>query len=573
MVLLRRLPFFAALASAASVQTHSNCKNIPGDPGWPAAKEWQQLNTTVSGRLIATVPLASVCHTKGPFAAYDATACATLGTQLLANGPQTLEPVPGEIMNPYFQNVTCSAFTPANDTCTLGARAVYSIDVRQASHVQAGLQFARQKNIRIVVKSTGIDYMGKSTGLGSLSLWTWNLKTIDILANYTSPSYKGPAIKLGPGVIAGEAYAVAAKAGLRFVGPECGLTGIAGGYAQGGGHSQLSSAYGLAADQVLQWEVVTPNGEHLIATPEKNTDLYYALSGGGGGTYGVVLSMTAKAYPEGPVAGGLLVFPNSNGTAYWNALESLFARGPGLVQGTANNVQFAFTKDIFLGFSITVPGQNSSALHALMAPFLHDLDRLGVAYQLQTFDSPSYAEHYVKSYGPLPYGNLCPTYVNLASRLVPRATALDPRANANLMSTFRNIVADGNFTIGCSFVDVEHKAPHPNAVLPAWRAALAYCNPQAMWAFNNTALSIATKQTLVAHHLPALEAATPASGSYLNEMDPWYQGDWKRALYGPNYNKLLAIKRRVDAHRLMYAAFAVGSDEFAIDAEGRLCSA
>ncbi|KAF1948088.1 FAD-binding domain-containing protein [Byssothecium circinans] len=476
MVILRTLQVLAALALAAdarSVKANTTCRYIPGDAGWPSAKEWQQLNATVGGRLIATVPLGSVCHTKGDFAAYDAAACAALGTAIVQAGPQTLEPVPGEIMNPYFQNVTCSAFTPASESCTLGARAVYSIDVRKASDVQAGLRFARQKNIRTVVKSTGIDYMGKSTGFGSLSLWTWNLKTIHIVSNYLSPSYKGAAIKLGPGVIAGEAYVAAAQAGVRFVGPECGLSGIAGGYAQGGGHSQLSSAYGLAADQVLEWEVVTPAGEYLIATPEKNTDLYFALSGGGGGTYGVVLSMTAKAYPEGPVAGGLLVFPNANATTYWGALEKLFSRGPGLVQGTANNVQFAFTKDEFLGFSITVPNKNSSALNALIAPFLNDLHGLGIAYQFQTFDSASYAEHYVKSYGPFPYGNLCPTYVNLASRLIPRAIALDTKANANLISTFRSIVADGDFTFGCSFLDVQHKARHPNAVHPAWRDALS----------------------------------------------------------------------------------------------------
>lgn len=62
--------------------------------------------------------------------------------------------------------------------------------------------------------------------------------------------------------------------------------GIAGGYTQGGGHSALTSAYGMGADQALEWEVVTPNGDHLIASPTQNTDLYFALSGGGGSTYG-----------------------------------------------------------------------------------------------------------------------------------------------------------------------------------------------------------------------------------------------------------------------------------------------
>lgn len=70
--------------------------------------------------------------------------------------------------------------------------------------------------------------MGKSTGQGSLSLWMWNLITTEIIPSYESLSYSGGAIKLGSGVIAGDAYAIAAEAGYRFVGPECGLVGVAG---------------------------------------------------------------------------------------------------------------------------------------------------------------------------------------------------------------------------------------------------------------------------------------------------------------------------------------------------------
>ena len=60
-------------------------------------------------------------------------------------------------MDPYFQNLTCSPFTPVNDTCMLGERAVYSIDVWTFADVQAGLSFAHEKNVRLVIKSTGIE--------------------------------------------------------------------------------------------------------------------------------------------------------------------------------------------------------------------------------------------------------------------------------------------------------------------------------------------------------------------------------------------------------------------------------
>ena len=93
MAIVQTLQVLAALALAAdarSIKANSTCRYIPGDVGWPSAKEWQQLNATVGGRLIATVPLGSVCHTKGDFTAYDAAACAALGTAILQAGPQTL---------------------------------------------------------------------------------------------------------------------------------------------------------------------------------------------------------------------------------------------------------------------------------------------------------------------------------------------------------------------------------------------------------------------------------------------------------------------------------------------------
>ncbi|KAL6409933.1 fad-dependent isoamyl alcohol [Ilyonectria robusta] len=54
-------------------------------------------------------------------------------------------------------------------------------------------------------------------------------------------------------------------------------------------------------------------------------------------------------------------------------------------------------------------------------------------------------------------------------------------------------------------------------------------------------------------------------------MDPLYEGDWKGNMYGSNYERLLSIKHKYDPHRLMYAHFAVGADEFTFDEGGRLC--
>jgi FAD/FMN-containing dehydrogenase len=56
--------------------------------------------------------------------------------------------------------------------------------------------------------------------------------------------------------------------------------GYAGGFIQGGGHGPLSSLYGLAADDALEFEVITTTGKVLTASPSQNVDLFWALRGG-----------------------------------------------------------------------------------------------------------------------------------------------------------------------------------------------------------------------------------------------------------------------------------------------------
>ena len=68
-----------------------------------------------------------------------------------------------------------------------------------------------------------------------------NLKSLSF-HNYTSSAYSGPAIRMGAGVQAFEAYIAAAARGLRIVGGECITVGLAGGFTQGGGHSYVSSS-------------------------------------------------------------------------------------------------------------------------------------------------------------------------------------------------------------------------------------------------------------------------------------------------------------------------------------------
>lgn len=68
---------------------------------------------------------------------------------------------------------------------------------------------------------------------------------------------------------------------------------------------------------------MTASGDHVFANRQQNPDLYWALSGGGGGTYGVVLSMTSKAHQDTPTAGANLTFTTAGLTqeAFYSLID------------------------------------------------------------------------------------------------------------------------------------------------------------------------------------------------------------------------------------------------------------
>lgn len=155
--------------TSAAIQTAIQCRYIPEDAGWPQPQLWHQLNRTVNGRLIATVPVGSVCH----FPNYDEAKCNDLTTTWglvqtayavrISHLDELIVPLtfgssvprPAEFLALYFQNNTCTPFTPSSTRCVLGNYASYSIDVRSIDDVRAGISFAQKRNIRLVIKNSG----------------------------------------------------------------------------------------------------------------------------------------------------------------------------------------------------------------------------------------------------------------------------------------------------------------------------------------------------------------------------------------------------------------------------------
>lgn len=109
----------------------------------------------------------------------------------------------------------------ANDTCTLGAYPSYTVNVSSVDQIQLAVRFARNANVRLVIKNTGHCYLGKSSGAGSLSVWTHNLKDIAYLPEYDSRGYRGSAFKVGAGVTGRELYEAAQAQGVSVLGGIC----------------------------------------------------------------------------------------------------------------------------------------------------------------------------------------------------------------------------------------------------------------------------------------------------------------------------------------------------------------
>jgi hypothetical protein len=199
-------------------ETDKRCRYGPGDGRWPAERAWTKLSKQLStdNTLIQTTPQASPCYG----AARNDAKCQNLAKNWL--DPRTHMDDPTEILSPLYQGLTCQPPSIYNSsTCTLGGYPSYVINAKDVLDIQLGINFARNDNLRLVIKNTGHDFSGKSVGAGALSIWTHGLKDIQVFDNYVDDSgYKGPAVKAGAGVQAFELYKAVSDKGYAVVAGE-----------------------------------------------------------------------------------------------------------------------------------------------------------------------------------------------------------------------------------------------------------------------------------------------------------------------------------------------------------------
>ncbi|RAL16297.1 putative isoamyl alcohol oxidase [Aspergillus homomorphus CBS 101889] len=554
----------AALTSTVSATNSGDCHCLPGDSCWPSTSSWDALNSTVNGRLVATVPVGTPCHAPN----YDAAACKDLQSNWYH--PQTHMDTSSSVMQTYFANQSCDPFTAESKPCLLGNYVSYAVDVSSSEEVVAAINFAKSNNIRLVIRNTGHDYLGRSTGAGALSIWTHHLNNIEYV-DWSDSTYSGPAYKLGSGVMGFQVLEAVHANGHVVVGGECPTVGLAGGYLQGGGHSALSTSFGLGADQSLSFEVVTAAGEVITASRTSNTDLYWALSGGGAGNYGVVLSVTVKAYPDATISGAGLQFTAANVTTevFFEAVARFHELLPAMIDA-GTTVIYEMTSSIFLINPLTAFNKTTTEVKTILAPFLSALTDLGITYSVSYTEYTSYYDHYEKYMGPLPYGNLDVGTFNYGGRLIPRSV-LDTDVKP-LVSALRNITGQGIIAVGVG-LNVTSSNDVANAIFPEWRKAAVTMQIGAGW--NETAPweQMLEEQYKMTHQVvPQLEAATPGAGAYQNEAD-FNQLNWQETFFGSNYAKLSQIKNKYDPDHLFYVLKGVGSDYWTVSESGRMCKA
>jgi FAD/FMN-containing dehydrogenase len=148
------------------------------------------------------------------------------------------------------------------------------------------LRFAEYHDVPIAVRSGGNSAAGFSTKPDSLVIDVSSLNEISIGQK---------SVRLGTGAELVDITDRLGSAGLTIAGGYC-PTVAAGGFLQGGGAGPFTRAMGMATDSVTEAQVVLADGRLVTASPRQNSDLYWALRGGGGGNFGIVTSF--KVTPE-----------------------------------------------------------------------------------------------------------------------------------------------------------------------------------------------------------------------------------------------------------------------------------
>lgn len=449
----------------------------------------------------------------------------------------------------------------ASKPCELGDIPPFAVAARTPEDVAQALAFAAQHSMQISVKASGHEYQGRSTAASALLIWLHNMRGVSTTSSFTAcpGDTPQPALTAAPGDSWGDAYAAADAAGATVVGGSEISVSACGGYTLGGGHSWTSPAYGLAVDNLLQMTAVLANGSVVTASRCKNPDLFWALRGGGGGSFAVATSAVYALHPIPPVGvtGAELSVSLLRGEPsfamlmdavmycaahIWNVGQN------GVVGGGYFSMELPAGSPGNAGFRVVFNGSQPSA-QASVQPLLDfinantaDFTILGAS--LTPFAS-MHAWHSSWDAGSESTGAVS----TIGSRLIPIELMADDSQRSLLAVNISTIAAyiggiEGLLVVGgrVSELDLDSSS---TSITPAWRAAGLHIVLGAGWELNAT---LATQQgvlTGVSQLTDILRAAVPNSGAYWSESD-FLAPEWQSELFGKNYQRLQQVKDAVD---------------------------
>ena len=569
--------FFAAQLSGACAgyctSSNSTC--------WPSASDWALFNKTISGKLIRITPVLEQC-----FRSKDLNICNDVVTKsqmydYLSFWPAgyamsmfEADPVTGDACIPTSPNYLAWI---QNGSCPQGGTPYYGVAVSSAQDIAQTLSFAQKKNIQVIIKCSGHDFQGRSAGSkDSLMIWTSNFKGVDIQSDFTtgcSDSTGNPAVTISAGTRWLEVYSQVNASGYMVIGGTSKSVCPAGGWSAGGGHSPFSPAYGLGVDHVLQYTVVLANGTEATVNSCMHPDLFWAMRGGGGGTFAVVTTVTFKLHPIIPVtrfflSGAFKITDQTSAALPLKFFSILLPEIHALTYGTYDVVAGAdvqVVSGVFGTFTIDLVfnGTESQAMKATASLVNQTLSEPGFQVFGPLYRTyPSFFAFHLDRYNDLRSEGDSPG-ANTVSRLIPSSLCTGSGA-AVLAQALFDIYWDTDgqnhypffemVVVAGAGVAAQDSGSRATSVNPAWRGACMH-----LWLTDLNRmvdqispypylLPLAEKGPLlnVSGMMGPVNAILPVQAAYFSESDIQEQ-DWEDVFWGPaNYARLQTVKDEYD---------------------------
>ena len=482
----------------------------------------------------------------------------------------------------------------------------YAVAARNTEDVAAAVNFARDNNLRLVVKGGGHSYQGTSNAADSLLIWTRRMHAVTLHDAFIGTGCEGhapqQAVSVGAGAIWGHVYdTVTTKAGRYVQGGGCMTVGVAG-LIQSGGFGSFSKAYGMAACGLLEAEIVTADGAVRIANACTNPDLFWAIKGGGGGSLGVITRITLETHSLPEFFGAVLTTIKATSDDAFRRLIGQIVR---FYSETLFNPhwgeQIVFQPDNILAIAMVFQGLDQQRAEAIWRPFFGWL--AGSPQDFRTVEPPRVlaapARHFwdpgfLKQVPGLvladdrpgaPEGNVFwATNLEEAGQVLHGyqsawlpASLLHEDRQANLGDALFAAaqhwrvslhVNKGLAGAPAEAIDAARDTPTNPAVLDAFALLISAAHgPPAYPGISGHEPDLPTAR----QHADAIERAMnemrkllPKLGSYVSESN-FFDATWQESFWGTNYARLLAIKDKYDPDGLFFVHHGVGSERWIAD--------